>query len=111
MISQNFVDLETSSHITKQFTKGGQIKYPMMLCAKISQVLFVSHAKKCSNGDFSLVEYTGIKTLKGWISSYIASSLYSFYKKCLCGAKNNSFHPLQFNVSEHIIITNGAMAE
>ena len=56
----------------------------MMLCAKISQVLFFSHVKKCSNGDFSIVEYTGIKILKGWISSYIESSLYMFCKKMLC---------------------------
>ena len=90
-------------------TKGGQVKYPMMLCAKISQVLFFSHAKKCSNGDFSIVEYTGIKVLKGWISNYIESSLYIFCKTCL-RAKNNSFYPLQFNVSRHIIITNGVMA-
>ena len=53
----------------------------MMLCAKISQVLFFSHAKKCSNGDFSIVEYTGIKILKGSISSYIESSLYIFFVK------------------------------
>ena len=33
--------------VDKDFRKGGQIKYPMMLCAKISQVLFLSHAKKC----------------------------------------------------------------
>ena len=28
-----------------EWDKGGQIKYPMMLCPKISQVLFFSHAK------------------------------------------------------------------
>ena len=83
----------------------------MMLCAKISQVLFFSHAKKCSNGDFSIVEYTAIKILKDCISSYTESSLYIFCKKCLCSAKNNSFYPLQFNVLGHIIITNGVMAE
>ena len=67
--------------------------------------------KKVFKRRFSLVEYTGIKTLKGWISSYIESSLYMFCKKCLCSAKNNCFYPLQFNVSGHIIITNGAMAK
>ena len=58
-----------------------------------------------------MVEYTGIKILKGWISSYIESSLYIFCKQCLCSAKNNSFYHLQFNVSGNIIITNGVMAE
>ena len=98
----------------KCYNKGGQIKYSMMLCAKISQVLFFSHAKKCSNGDFSIVEYTGIKILKGWISSYIESLLYIFCKKCLCSAKNNStvFTPcnLMFR-GIIIIITNGVMAK
>ena len=84
----------------------------MMLCSKISQVLFFNYAKKCSNGDFSIVEYIGIKILKGWISCYIESSLYIFFcKKGLCRATNNSFYPLQFNVSGHIINTNGVMAE
>ena len=83
----------------------------MTLCAKISQVLFFSHAKKCSNGDFSIVEYTRIKILKGWMSSYIESSLYIFCKKWLYSAKNNSFYPLEFNVSGHIIIANGVMVE
>ena len=83
----------------------------MMLCSKISQVLFFSYAKKCSNGDFSIVKYTGIKILKGWICSYIESSLYIFCKKGLCRATNNSFYPLQFNVSGHNINTNGVMAE
>ena len=60
------------------------------------------------------MEYTGIKILKGWICSYIESSLYIFCKKCLCSAKNNSFYPMQFNVlnvSGHIIITNGVMVK
>ena len=83
----------------------------MMLCAKISQVLFFNYANRFSNGDFSIVEYTGRKILKGWIFSYIESSLYIFCKTCLCRAKNNSFYPLEFNVSGHIIITNGVMAE
>ena len=64
-------------------TQGGQIKYPMMLCTKISQVLFCKLRKNCSNGDFPIVEYTGIKILKGWISCYIESSLYIFCKVSL----------------------------
>ena len=91
--------------------KGGQVKYPMMLCAKIFPSPILQSRKKCSNGDFSIVEYTGLKILKGWISSYIESSLHRFCKKCLCRTKNNSFYPLQFNVSRHIIITNRVMAE
>ena len=83
----------------------------MMLCAKISQVLFFSHGKNVQTEIFQSLEYTGIKLLKGWISSYIESSLYIFCKKCLCSAKSNIFYPLQFSVSGHIIITNGVMAE
>ena len=115
---QNNLDMFRYSILHRHFTsvpclilelfgsvKGGQIKYPTMLCAKISQVLFFKLRKNCSNGDFPIVEYTGIKILKGWISCYIESSLYIFCKKCLCSAKNNSFYPLQFDVSGHIINT------
>ena len=62
---KNVALLQELLTLKNESRKGGQIKYPMMLCAKISQVLFFSHAKKCSNGDFSIMEYTGIKILKG----------------------------------------------
>ena len=47
----------------------------------------------CSNGDFLIVEYTGIKILKVWISSYIESSLYIFVKSVFVALKIIVFTP------------------
>ena len=81
MGSQGLFGAKTTytSH-TSVSSKGGQIMY-----------LFFSHAKKCSNGDFLIVEYTVIKLLEGWIPSYFESSLYIFRKKCLSSAKITIF--------------------
>ena len=84
---------------TNKHIKANQVSHDALRYNFASPIL--QSRKKCSNGDFSIVEYTGIKTLKGWISSYIESSLHIFCKKCLCRAKNNSFYPLSFTVSGH----------
>ena len=58
---------------------------------RTNQVSILQSRKKCSNGDFLIVEYTVIKLLEGWIPSYFESSLYIFRKKCLSRAKITIF--------------------